>query len=131
MPGIITAEEIAQLVVEKLTEKGVLIPRLLTLEMASTYMGMTKDALKYKALDGQIPTVRIDKKYRFDREDLDRYIEAHKVAFRDEGGATISAPIRTSNPSPETSHGPSRIGDKPHRFGRKKTREDKRNEERY
>jgi hypothetical protein len=36
MQGIITAEEIAQLVVEKLTEKGVLVPRLLTLELAAT-----------------------------------------------------------------------------------------------
>lgn len=64
MAGIITAEEIAQLVVEKLTQKGVIVPRLMALEQAATYMGMTKAALRYKALDGQIPSVQFDKKYR-------------------------------------------------------------------
>jgi excisionase family DNA binding protein len=76
--GIITADSIAQLVVDKLTDKGILVPRLMSLTQAATYLGMTQQALRYKVLDGKIPAVRLDSKLRFDKEDLDRVIEAHK-----------------------------------------------------
>jgi excisionase family DNA binding protein len=99
--------------------------------MAATYLGMTKDALKYKALDGQLPSVRIDKKYRFDREDLDRYIEDHKVPFRGEEFrriGTISAPNPMRKTEPYRTPGPSTIDSKQHRLGAHKTREQKREE---
>jgi hypothetical protein len=56
----------------RLTDCGVLTPRLLTLEQASTYLGLTKDALKAKVHLGRVPTVEIDKKLRFDMHDLNR-----------------------------------------------------------
>jgi hypothetical protein len=39
---------------------------------------MTTDAVKSKALMGQMPADKIDKNSRFDRVDLDSWIEDHK-----------------------------------------------------
>ena len=69
---------IAKAVVQEIAEVGVIVPRLMSLEQAATYLGMSKVALKFKALDGQIPSVRADKKYRFDKQDLDAWIQSHK-----------------------------------------------------
>jgi excisionase family DNA binding protein len=74
----INTDTIAEAVVARLTDCGVMIPRLLTLDQAATYLGLTKDALKAKVHIGKVPTVEIDKKLRFDRHDLDRIIDAHK-----------------------------------------------------
>lgn len=78
MPIEINTDTIAEAVVTRLTGYGVLIPRLLTLDQAATYLGLTKDALKAKVHLGRVPTVELDKKLRFDRQDLDRLIEARK-----------------------------------------------------
>jgi hypothetical protein len=48
--------------------------RLLDIEQASQYLGLTQVALRHKA-GVEIPCVRIDSKLRFDRRDLDRYID--------------------------------------------------------
>ena len=74
----INTQTIAEAVVARLTDFGVLIPRLLTLDQAATYLGLTKEALKAKVHIGKVPTVEIDKKLRFDRQDLDRIITDHK-----------------------------------------------------
>ncbi len=71
-------DTIAAAVVTRLIDCGVLVPRLLTLDQAATYLGLTKDALKAKVHLGKIPTVDLDKKLRFDRFDLDRIIEESK-----------------------------------------------------
>ena len=55
-----------------------MVPRLLTLSQAATYLGLTADALKAKVHMGRIPTVNIDTKLRFDKLDLDRIIEESK-----------------------------------------------------
>ena len=48
--------------------------RLLDLDAAAMYLGMTTAALRHKAgID--IPVVKIDSKLRFDRRDLDRFID--------------------------------------------------------
>jgi excisionase family DNA binding protein len=78
MPIEINTDTIAEAVVTRLNDCGVLVPRLLTLDQAATYLGLTKDALKAKVHIGRVPTVDIDKKLRFDRQDLDRIIEASK-----------------------------------------------------
>jgi excisionase family DNA binding protein len=52
--------------------------RLLTLDQAATYLGLTKDALKAKVHLGRVPTLDLDKKLRFGRQDLDRIIETSK-----------------------------------------------------
>jgi excisionase family DNA binding protein len=71
-------DTIADAVAHRLRDNGILAPRLLTLDQAATYLGLTKDALKAKVHMGRIPTVDLDKKLRFDRRDLDRIIEQNK-----------------------------------------------------
>ena len=48
--------------------------RLMEVKDAARYLGMTEDALRHKA-GVDIPSVRIDGKLRFDRRELDRYID--------------------------------------------------------
>jgi hypothetical protein len=52
--------------------------RLLTLEQAAEYLGMTSEALKAKRAQGLIQSVPLDKKLRFDIRDLDELIERLK-----------------------------------------------------
>ena len=78
MPLEISSDTIAEAVVLRLKDSTVLAPRLLTLNQAATYLGMTPDALKAKVHMGRIPTVDIDKKLRFDKLDLDRMIDQNK-----------------------------------------------------
>lgn len=74
----INTETIADAVALRLKDSSVLVPRLLTLDQAARYLGLTKDALKSKVHLGRVPTVDLDKKLRFDRLDLDRMIEQNK-----------------------------------------------------
>lgn len=74
----INTDTIADAVALRLRDNGVLVPRLLALEQAATYLGLTKDALKAKVHMGRVPTVELDKKLRFDKQDLDRMIELSK-----------------------------------------------------
>ena len=48
--------------------------RLLDVDDAAKYLGMTTHALRHKA-GTEVPVVKIDNKLRFDRRDLDRYID--------------------------------------------------------
>jgi len=78
MPIEINTDTIAEAIASRLMDSNVLIPRLLTLDQAAKYLGLTKEALKAKVHLGRIPTVDLDKKLRFDRLDLDRMIEQNK-----------------------------------------------------
>ena len=78
MPIEINTDTIAEAIASRLMNSNVLIPRLLTLDQAAKYLGLTKEALKAKVHLGRIPTVDLDKKLRFDRLDLDRMIEQNK-----------------------------------------------------
>jgi excisionase family DNA binding protein len=79
MNDLININALADALSRKIFESGnVERPRLLNLDQAAVYLGMTTDAVKSKALMGQMPAVRVDKKWRFDRIDLDRWIEDHK-----------------------------------------------------
>jgi excisionase family DNA binding protein len=78
MPIEINTDTIAEAIASRLMDSNVLIPRLLTLDQAAKYLGLTKEALKAKVHLGRIPTVDLDKKLRFDRLDLDRLIEQSK-----------------------------------------------------
>jgi len=70
-------EAIAVAVAAKL-EKMINTPqRLMDVEEAAQYLGMTAHALRHKA-SVEIPCVRIDSKLRFDRRDVDRYIDRAK-----------------------------------------------------
>jgi hypothetical protein len=54
MPLEITTDSIADAVASRLADRAVLIPRLLTLDQAALYLGLTKDALKAKVHLGLI-----------------------------------------------------------------------------
>jgi excisionase family DNA binding protein len=76
---LININALADALSRKILESGnIERPRLLNLDQAAVYLGMTTDAIKSKALMGQMPAVKVDKKWRFDRIDLDRWIEDHK-----------------------------------------------------
>ncbi len=68
---------IANAVVERLGA-GLTAPRLLTIEGAAIYLSMSEEAIRHKAANGKIPTVRIDRHLRFDVRDLEKWLEASK-----------------------------------------------------
>jgi excisionase family DNA binding protein len=79
MNELFNIEALADALSRKMLQNGhIERPRLLNLEQAAAYLGMTSDAVKSKAIQGQVPAVKVDKKWRFDRMDLDRWIEDHK-----------------------------------------------------
>jgi excisionase family DNA binding protein len=49
--------------------------RLFGIDEAAQYLGMSAVALRHKVAAGEIIVVKIDGKLRFDRRDLDRYID--------------------------------------------------------
>jgi Helix-turn-helix domain len=49
--------------------------RLMDIEAAAQYLGLTPAALRSKTACGEVPVVKIDSKLRFDRRDLDRFID--------------------------------------------------------
>jgi Helix-turn-helix domain len=70
-------EAIAEAVASKL-ERIISAPqRLMDLDEAARYLGMSPHALRHKA-GVDIPCVRIDSKLRFDRRELDRCIDRAK-----------------------------------------------------
>jgi hypothetical protein len=72
--GDVLIEAIANAVALKLERMAGIQQRLMEVKDASKYLGMTEDALRHKA-GVDIPCVRIDGKLRFDRRELDRYID--------------------------------------------------------
>ena len=76
-PGDAMIEAIAEAVATKLSRMANMAQRLMDVEEAAKYLGMTSHALRHKATV-DIPCVRIDSKLRFDRRDLDRYIDRAK-----------------------------------------------------
>lgn len=79
MNELFNIEALADALSRRMLENGdVERPRLLNLDQVAIYLGMTPDAVKSKAIEGQVPAVKVDKKWRFDRIDLDRWIEDHK-----------------------------------------------------
>jgi hypothetical protein len=71
------AQEIAEAVAAKLrTEKPA--KRVLSLDEAAEYVGLTPTALRHKSQLGEVPTVRFDRVIRFDRVLLDEWIDAHR-----------------------------------------------------
>jgi excisionase family DNA binding protein len=77
-PGDAMIEAIAEAVALKLERMNGVQQRLMEIEEAAKYLGMTVPALRHKVATGEIPVVRIDNKLRFDRRDLDRYIDQAK-----------------------------------------------------
>lgn len=76
-PGEILIDAIADAVARKLERMASNQQRLLEIGDAARYLGMTVHALRHKA-GTEVPIVQIDKKLRFDRRELDRYIDRAK-----------------------------------------------------
>jgi hypothetical protein len=72
--GDLLIEAIANAVAQKLGRMTGAQQRLMALEEAAMYLGMSIHALRHKA-GTEIPRVCTDSKLRFDRLDLDRYID--------------------------------------------------------
>jgi excisionase family DNA binding protein len=77
-------EELAEKVVAKLSKEhptspcSDVQPRLLTVEQAATYIGRTPTAVQHLVSDGQLSTVRSDRRVFIDVRDLDRWIDDNK-----------------------------------------------------
>ncbi len=69
----------AEAVARKLERMALASQRLLDVEGAAKYLGLTCHALRHKA-SVEIPCVRIDGRLQFDRRDLDGYIDRAKPA---------------------------------------------------
>ena len=67
-------EAIADAVALRLERMAGMRQRLLDIHQAAEYLGMSEHALRHKA-GVDLPCTRIDGKLRFDRRDLDRYID--------------------------------------------------------
>ena len=65
---------IANAVALRLERMAGMRQRLLDIHQAAEYLGMSEHALRHKA-GVDVPCTRIDGKLRFDRRDLDRYID--------------------------------------------------------
>jgi predicted DNA-binding transcriptional regulator AlpA len=59
------------------------LKRLFSTEEAATYCGMPVASFKAKVVRDQLRKVRLDRCWRFDRADLDAWIDAHKEEIRE------------------------------------------------
>ena len=58
--------------------------RVLTLDEAAEYCGLTRDSFKKKVVRDRLRKVRLDKCWRFDIADLDAWIDGHKEQIAQE-----------------------------------------------
>lgn len=73
-------EAIAEAVMAKMEKFAGMKRRLLDIEEAADYLGMSTVALRHEcACGGELHIVRIDSAPRFDRRELDRYLDRHPV----------------------------------------------------
>ena len=68
-------EAIAEAVARKLERMAGMQQRLMDVHDAARYLGMTENAIREKASASELPCVRIDGKLRFDKRELDRWID--------------------------------------------------------
>jgi excisionase family DNA binding protein len=73
--GDLWIEAIADAVAKRVERMAGCTQRLLNLDDAATYLGMTPAALRHKVRSGEITAVRSDARLRFDRRELDRFID--------------------------------------------------------
>jgi len=61
--------------------------RVFNLDEAAGYCGLTRDSFKKKVVRDQLRKVRLDKCWRFDKADLDAWIDSHKEQIAEETAA--------------------------------------------
>ena len=61
--------------------------RVFNLDEAAEYCGLTRDSFKKKVVRDRLRRVRLDKCWRFDKADLDAWIDSHKEQIAQETAA--------------------------------------------
>jgi excisionase family DNA binding protein len=61
--------------------------RVFNLDEAAAYCGLTRDSFKKKVIRDRLRKVRVDKCWRFDKADLDEWIDTHKEQIAQETAA--------------------------------------------
>ena len=61
--------------------------RVFSLDEAAEYCGLTRESFKKKVVRDRLRKVRVDKCWRFDKADLDEWIESHKEQIVQETAA--------------------------------------------
>jgi excisionase family DNA binding protein len=61
--------------------------RVFDLDEAAAYCGLTRDSFKKKVVRDKLRKVRLDRCWRFDKADLDAWIESHKEQIAQETAA--------------------------------------------
>ena len=61
--------------------------RVFNLDEAAEYCGLTRDSFKKKVVRDRLRKVRLDKCWRFDKADLDAWIDNHKEQIAQETAA--------------------------------------------
>jgi len=61
--------------------------RVFNLDEAAEYCGLTRDSFKKKVVRDRLRKVRVDKCWRFDKADLDAWIDSHKEQIAQEAAA--------------------------------------------
>ena len=61
--------------------------RVMNLDEAAEYCGLTRDSFKKKVVRDRVRKVRLDKCWRFDISDLDEWIDSHKEECAQEAAA--------------------------------------------
>jgi excisionase family DNA binding protein len=68
-------EALADAVARRLETMVGMRQRLMDVHDAAQYLGMTENAIREKASAGDLPYIRIDGRLRFDRREIDRWID--------------------------------------------------------
>jgi len=80
--GKIVAQELTKSLSHTLPSR-----RVFNLDEAAEYCGLTRDSFKKKVVRDRLRKVRLDKCWRFDKADLDAWIESHKEQIAEETSA--------------------------------------------
>ncbi len=69
---------LADAVASRIKLESPLAKRVFDLDEAAAYCGLTRDSFKKKVIRDRLRKVRLDKCWRFDKSDLDAWIDEHK-----------------------------------------------------
>jgi excisionase family DNA binding protein len=83
----INVEALAQAVANKINHEASGPKRVFNLDEAAGYCGLTRDSFKKKVIRDRLRKVRLDKCWRFDKADLDAWIDTHKEQVAQEASA--------------------------------------------
>lgn len=86
----INLSQFAQVIADHLKELLQSSPtakRVFSLEEAAKYCGLSRDSFKKKVIRDRLRKVRVDKCWRFDKADLDAWIDSHKAQILEETAA--------------------------------------------